>query len=172
MIAGLLKDRNDYCHRLSMLERLSASCVCTKPAHVQAEEAAAAVGPRGTIPAGSGAVAGQTSPSKVTVAVAQLKYLRHFLPQIVIGCCYLPTSECPFSDILRSERLRHFKFVQLQDFARSEESGRGGRTVSETTPLIGIAVSFIGIRFFFLIFFSFLFSLAREVLHSLSPLGQ
>lgn len=121
MIAGLLKDRNDYCHRLSMLERLSASCVCTKPAHVQAEEAAAAVGPRGTIPAGSGAVAGQTSPSKVTVAVAQLKYLRHFLPQIVIGCCYLPTSECPFSDILRSERLRHFElmdFVQLQDFAR------------------------------------------------------
>ena len=49
------------------------------------------------------------------------------------------------------------------------------RTVSETTPLIGIAVSFIRIRFFFLIFFSFLFSLhwqgGEEVLHSF-PLGQ
>ena len=78
MIAGLLKDRNDYCHRLSMLERLSASCVCTKPAHVQAEGGGRGGGARGTIPAGSGAVAGQTSPSKVTVAVAQAKVFASF----------------------------------------------------------------------------------------------
>ena len=159
MIAGLLKDRNDYCHRLSILERLSASCVCTKPAHVQAEEAAAAVGPRGTIPAGSGAVAGQTSPSKVTVAVAQLKYLRHFLPQIVIGCCYLPTSECPFSDILRSERLRHLNFtvVQLQDFARSEESGmRREDSARDYSTDWHRCVFYLNFIFFFIIFFSFL----------------
>ncbi len=131
MIAGLLKDRAGYCRRLSMLDHLSASCVCTKPAHVQAEEAAAEVGPRGTIPVGSGAVAVQTSPSKVTVAVAQLKNLCHFLPQIVIGCCYLPMLECSFSAFF-SEQLRHF-----------ELSVAGLGAVRKIGYKIGIAVSFI-----------------------------